>query len=61
MLVAQARHLLGLETLVERLLDVDDVQLAGQRVEDVGIAIAVVHAGGEVFVHLVKVAANEDE
>ncbi|WP_370652461.1 hypothetical protein [Aquabacterium sp.] len=37
MLIAQARHLLGLEALVERLLDVDDAQLAGQGMEGVGV------------------------
>jgi hypothetical protein len=60
-LVAQARHLLGLEAPVERLLDVDDAQLAGYGMEGVGIAVAVVDAGGELFVHLVEVAADEDE
>lgn len=61
MLIAQACHLFGLEALVERPLDVDDAQLAGQRMKDVGIAVAIIHAGGDVLIHLIEVAAHEDE
>ena len=59
MFVAQARHLLGLEAPVQRLLHVDHAQLAGQAVKRIGFAVAVLDAGGQVFVGLVEIAADE--
>ncbi|MCY1510907.1 hypothetical protein D9M68_452980 [compost metagenome] len=59
--VAQPRDLLGLEAFGQRLLHVDERELLRQRVEDVGVGVAVFHPLGGLGVHLVEVARDEDQ
>ena len=53
MLISQPRHLLGPKAPSKRLLDVDARQPLRERVEHVGIGVAVLHALGHALVHLV--------
>ncbi|MNV13162.1 hypothetical protein D3C71_1037930 [compost metagenome] len=61
MLVAQPGDLLGLEAFAERLLHIDEGELAREAVEDVGVGVAVFHALRGLVVHLVEVAADEHQ
>ena len=61
MLIPQPRHLLGPKAASQCLLDVDARQPLRERVEHVGIGVAVLHALGHALVHLVEIAGHQNQ